>query len=162
MVDWNKDGIRYEADQRHSEIIVKDLGFEGESNSVVTPCINNSDAVHIDDEHKLEGEQAVQYRAIVARANYLGRDRSDIALAVKELCRTMSNPSQKDWSKLKRLGRYLLNKTRVVVHSSYQEQVQSLMIWTDIDHVGCLKTRKSTSGGVVKFGRHMLKVWSST
>ena len=55
------------------------------------------------------------YRALVARANYLSQDRSDIQYAVKELSRGMSQPTLGDWQGLKRLGRYLVNKERVIV-----------------------------------------------
>ena len=39
---------------------------------------------------------------------------------------------------------------------------QGLTIWTDIDYAGCKRTRKSTSGGVVMWGSHLIKSWSST
>ena len=32
----------------------------------------------------------------------------------------------------------------------------------DSDHAGCLRTRKSTSGGMVRWGTHVLKWWSKT
>ena len=32
----------------------------------------------------------------------------------------------------------------------------------DTDHAGCLKTRKSTNGGALTFGKHCLKSWSTT
>ena len=35
-------------------------------------------------------------------------------------------------------------------------------MWTDTDYAGCAKTRKSTSGGVIMIGGHMIKSWSST
>ena len=40
----------------------------------------------------------------------------DIALAVKELCRSMASPTQRDTVALKRLARYLLGRPRVVIH----------------------------------------------
>ena len=36
------------------------------------------------------------------------------------------------------------------------------MIWTDSDFAGCAKTRKSTSGGVLMHGSHLVKSWSIT
>ena len=35
-------------------------------------------------------------------------------------------------------------------------------VYTDTDWAGCPKTRKSTSGGSVMFGSHLIKHWSST
>ena len=51
-------------------------------------------------------EDASQYRAVVARLNYLAADRPDIAFAVKEFARSMSAPTQGSRDRLKRLGRY--------------------------------------------------------
>ena len=95
-------------------------------------------------------------------ANYLAQDRGDIAFAVKELCRRMSKPRVCDWVALKRLGRYLVDKLRVVVQFKYQESLEHVAVWTDTDHGGCPVTRKSTSGGVVMLGNHFVKLWSST
>ena len=50
------------------------------------------------------------------RAAYLAQDRSDIQYATKELARAMSAPTTLDWQRLKRLGRFLLSKPRVVFH----------------------------------------------
>ena len=40
--------------------------------------------------------------------------------------------------------------------------IEDLDIYTDTDWAGCGRTRKSTSGGLVMFGRHCLKHWAST
>ena len=110
----------------------------------------------------LSSEDATAYRALVARANYLSQDRGDIAFAVKELCRHMSKPRNCDQTALKTLGRYLLDKTRMVVHFKYQEEFDAISVWTDTDHAGCGVTRKSTSGGALMLRNHLIKTWSST
>ena len=75
IVTWTEDGIRYEADQRHAEIIVKQLGLNDTSNSLSTPGVKDNGE---GDEKPLGNTEAAQYRAIVARANYLCQDRADI------------------------------------------------------------------------------------
>ena len=37
VVQWTDEGITYEADQRHAEIIVKALGLKGESRTLAVP-----------------------------------------------------------------------------------------------------------------------------
>ena len=32
IITWTEEGIRYEADQRHAEIIIRQLGLKGSSN----------------------------------------------------------------------------------------------------------------------------------
>ena len=99
VLEWTSEGLRYEADQRHAEIIIKQLGLRVDSKAVSTPSV-----ALIGDESELSSDQATMYRAMVARANYLSQDRGDIAFAVKELCRHMSKPRNCDWTALKRLG----------------------------------------------------------
>ena len=37
-----------------------------------------------------------------------------------------------------------------------------VIVESDSDHAGCIRTRKSTSGGVIRWGDHILKWWSKT
>ena len=39
IVTWTTEGIRYEADQRHGEIIMKQLGLESGAKAVTTPGV---------------------------------------------------------------------------------------------------------------------------
>ena len=41
----------------------------------------------------LDSAMASKYRALAARANYLAGDRTDLMYAVKEICRSMANPT---------------------------------------------------------------------
>ena len=162
VLTWTPDGLTYEADQRHADLIVQALGLE-KAQPVCTPGIRNSDKViEPGDEMTLNAADSTKYRAAVARANYLAADRSDIAYAVKELSRAMAHPTQGDMTTLKRLGRYLLGKPRMVINFLYQDNPHSIVAWTDSDYAGCARTRKSTTGGLVTLGKHVVKHWSYT
>ena len=63
--------------------------------------------------------------------------------------------------RVKRLGRYLKNQPRFVLQFKYQEGCDNITVWTDTDFAGCVKTRKSTSGGVVQLGGHTIRTWST-
>ena len=110
----------------------------------------------------LVGEDATEYRAVAARANYLALDRPDIAYATKELCRDFGTPTKFSVERLKRLGRYLNHHRRLVWHFKWQTPDPALDVFIDTDFAGCLKTRRSTSGGLVMRGTHLLKHWSTT
>ena len=110
----------------------------------------------------LDDQRALRYRSCVARVNYLAQDRSDIQYAAKELCRFMSAPTELDWQRLIRMGRYLKGHPEVINMFKYQRTISDVQVWTDSDHAGCHRTRKSTSGGVIMLGQHMIKSWSST
>ena len=62
---------------------------------------------------------------------------------------------------MRRLGRYLEGHHRVVYEYPWQE-AESVEVYSDTDWAGCVKTRKSTSGGCLLLGKHLIKSWSST
>ena len=74
----------------------------------------------------------------------------------------MSTPSEGDWGALKRLGRYLRGRERSVIRFPYQDVTRKIDVWVDTDYAGCKRTRKSTSGGMVLLGTHLIKGWSTT
>ena len=154
-------GWEYEADQRHAEMVVKTLGLE-EARSVQTPCEDERVQHEEEEEQYLSGSDVTTYRALAARINYLALDRADIQYAAKEVCRGMSRPSQLHWRKLKRLGRYLIARPRVVTEFKFQAEVPELHGYSDSDWAGCRRTAKSTSGGAIMRGGHCLKTWSNT
>ena len=73
----------------------------------------------------------------------------------------MAAPTELSLKAVKRFGRYLKGKPRLVYHYPWQE-VDMFDVYSDTDWAGCIKTRKSTSGGCVMFGRHLIKPWPST
>ena len=87
------------------------------------------------------------------RAAYLAQDRPDISFATRELAKGMANPSNHHLQKLKRVARYLKHRPRLVQEFPYQKDIQWIEGWCDSDHAGCIRTRKSTSGGAVMIGK---------
>ena len=110
----------------------------------------------------LPPEQATEFRAMAARANYLALDRPDVAFATKELCRCFASPNGQAMDALKRLARYLVGVPRLVWRFRYQPSCDEIVTYVDTDFAGCLSTRRSTSGGAGMRGRHLVKHWSLT
>jgi hypothetical protein len=160
IVSSTDEGLEYEADQRHAEIIMKELGLTKESKGLSTPGVQEGKE-EVRDEQGGEVDEKM-YRAMAARANYSAQDRVDIQFAAKEVSRFMSKPEISDWRKVKRLGRYLRDSGRVVYKFGFQRMPEEIVVWSDTDFAGCKKTRRSTSGGVVMFGSHCVKTYSST
>lgn len=157
-----RSGYEWEADQRHAEILTRAAGLDSNSKGLSCPGrrLHNNEPGR--DPELLSGPRATAYRANVARANFLAVDRPDIAFAVKELCRSMSSPSDADEEAFKRLARYLIRYPRMVLSFAWQRAPHTIDVYTDSDWAGCLRTRKSTSGGVLMRGGHLLRHWSST
>ena len=166
ILEWHRDGVTYEADPRHAEKIVRELGLEhakGLSTPGVKPEKNNNLEREIADTGvELTGAKTTQYRAVAARLNYLALDRPDLAYAAKEASRRMSKPVEQDFALLKHAARYLRTKPRAVVWYKWQDQTCHVDGYTDSDWAGCRKTRKSTTGGVLMQGGHWLKAYSKT
>ena len=74
----------------------------------------------------------------------------------------MSWPTEGSWAQLKRLGRYLESRIRSQQVFAFQRSPKALTLWADSDWAGCTRTRRSTSGGLVMHGQHLIRSWSST
>ena len=88
------------------------------------------------------------------------QDRSDLGSAVKELSRKMSGLRtwiQEGW---KRFGRYPVGRERMVTGDMCRGNVDEVVVWANSAHAGCGGTRKSTSGGVVMLGEHLVTAWA--
>ena len=83
-----------------------------------------------DNGDRLSADEVTRYKRIAARANFFAQDRMDISFATKEATKIMTSPTKDDWNKLVWIG-----KTPRT-------------------------TRRSTPGGCIPRGQHMLKFWS--
>ena len=106
--------------------------------------------------------EATQFRAIAARFNYLVADCPNLQFATKEICREMSAPTVRSHERMKRLARYLMNIREVKLYYRWQDDLTDLCVCVASDWAGCRRTRKSTSGGCMMVGKHLLRTWSST
>ena len=80
----------------------------------------------------------------------------------------MAAPTQRDLRGLKRLGRYLRGRPRLVVLYPLQGEAAGepnpafLFCPVDSNWADCKETRRSTSGGALVHGKHTLATWSVT
>ena len=159
-VEWTNQGILYEPDPRHVEILMNELGLK-DSKSVVSPGVKSAQVPDDQNPHR-EPPQAAKFRQLIARCNFLCQDRPDIIYAVKEAARGMATPRHADWEKLARIAKYLKGRPRYVTMFRPQRDVFAINAFGDSDFAGEVDTRKSTSGGLVCLGDHVVKAWSST
>ncbi len=154
-------GWELEADPRHAELLIQQLELEG-CKGVSSPGTESSDAEEEDNAELTDKEEITKFRGVAARTNYLAQDRPDIAYAAKEVCRDMARPTRRSWIKAKRIVRYLVKRPRLINYFDFQQDVRELTVYADANWAGCKVTRKSTSGGCVLRGTHMLRSWSKT
>ena len=177
VIEWGARGLTYEADQRHVEIIIRELNLEG-GKATATPGTRddaaNGSSMYEEDinlrlngegdekDEALQGKELTKFRALSARLNYLAQDRPDLQYAVKEVARRMACPTQGDWALMKRVARYLLGAPRAVQEFTWQELQTRFDTFVDSDWAGCKTSCRSTSGGVAKIGWHSIRSWSTT
>ena len=164
-LSWKDGVLTYEADPKHAELVWEGMGLDPESKGLHKPCVKETVGEVEDDETNspLSPKEATEFRALAARANYLAMDRPDVQFAVKEACRDMAAPTRASWQKVKRIARFLLEFPRLVWRFGGEPvELEILEVFADSDWAGCLRTRRSTSGGVVMLGGVALKHWSST
>ena len=157
-----KDGWEMEADPRHAELVVEQLGLKDDK-GIGTPGLSGAYEDDInDDDVPLTGADITIHRAVIARCNYLGTDRPDGSFAIKEGCREMSSPTTGSLRRWMRTGRYLKNHPRLVWKFSMQDPQPEVPVRIDADWAGCRRARKSTSGGSITIGEHCIKTWFKT
>ena len=106
MLRWTEAGVEYEPDQRHAEIIIKEMGMSN-ARAVATPITADPKDVNKlrEESEFLQGAEATAYRGLTARVNFLSLDRADLQYAVKHASKHMARPKKYDWIYLKRIAR---------------------------------------------------------
>jgi len=160
VVTWGPDGVTIEGDPRQIEKILLELGLDNETKGAATPGLKATKP-QLEEDGPLDADKHTLFRGAAARCNYVSNDRPDIGFSAKEICRAMANPTTLSLGALKRLGRFLTDRQRLVYTYPFQ-RADGIQVYTDTDWAGCPRTRRSTSGGAVMLGSHCLKAWSST
>ena len=99
---------------------------------------NEEQTAQIENSEKLTSAESTLYRSLVMKLAYVAQDRVDIA-------------------ELKRFGRYLVKNKRCVLTYARQTSDETLQVHVDSDGAGDLLGRKSTTGVIVRRGKHLLR-----
>ena len=160
VLRYTPQGFEYEADPRQAEKLLEGLRLDDGCNSVAQPG-SKPLLEQLEKDSPLAADSHTEFRGLAARANYLSADRIDLIFSAKEICRFMSCPTEVSMLGLKKMGRYLLGHKRLVYTYPWQE-ADGIEVYSDTDWSGCPRTRRSTSGGCVMIGKHVIRTWSST
>ena len=164
-LSWSTEGILYEADPKHTEIVMKDVGMEG-AKEVATPTVSQEmrelaavldENGEIAEDEYMDEEESRNYRSVGASMNYLALDRTDLQQACRCICAHMSKPLKGCCKIVKRAARCLKGRPRCVQMFPFEKPVKGLVAYSDSDWAGCQLTRKSTSGGVIMLGSSVLR-----
>lgn len=87
---------------------------------------------------------------MVARCNFSGCDNPDVQCAAKEASRWMAQPCEGDSERITRIGKYLNGGARPMAQAfAFGADDGVVCAYSDSDWAGCVRTRKSRSGGVL-------------
>ena len=107
-------------------------------------------------EQELNKEEHAAYRRMVGKLQWMTYTRPDIGFATKELARALTQPTTADQQKLKHLLRYIKGTqhykqyVRPTTKTPTAEAVPDIQVFVDSDWAGCVTTRKSTTGFLIK------------
>ena len=161
---WSHAGVCYEADSKHATILLEEWKMEN-SRSVCSPGVDEEKGGKTSEgvqDEPLNEVEAKAFRRAAARLNYMSLDRPDLSFCAKELSRGMSSPTSMDVVRLKRALRYIKGCPEKVIIYRWQDPPGKITCMCDSDWAGCTRTRRSTSGGALMRGRHLIAHWSST
>ena len=157
-VDKQKRSMEIEADPRHAEMFVRQLGLD---NAKIVDVPESKPTKEELDEWTVSPllipSRATVYRSLVMRAAYMATDRADLGHCVKNLAKKMQTPRECDMKRLMRLGRYIKGHPRVIQLFERQRMPNMITCYGDSDHAGDVETRRSTVGQVIMLGTHCVK-----
>nr|GEW03798.1 retrovirus-related Pol polyprotein from transposon TNT 1-94 [Tanacetum cinerariifolium] len=124
--------------------------------SVGTPMATK----HLDADLSRTLVDQMKYRSMVGTLMYLTASRPDIMHVTCYCARYQVKPTKKHLTAVKQIFWYL--KDTIHMGLWYPKDTGfKLTAFSDLDHVGCLDSRKSTSGGIQFLGGDKLVSWSS-
>ena len=156
-ISWTPEGLEVEADSKHVKALLTEWGMET-CKACDTPI--GGEASEVNQREEMNKGEAMLFRRGAARINYLSQDRPDLNVASKLLAMRMANPKKGDEVILKRVLRYLKGNPRSVYQYPWGGDEKDLVLYTDSDWAGDKEKRKSTSGGVLLYGGHLVGHWS--
>jgi hypothetical protein len=150
-IEFNDDGTFTTTMVDYIKEAIEEFGEDVTSSSAATPGGKSLYTV-TESSPVLARDKADTFHKIVAKLLYISsRARSDILPTIAFLCTRVSSPTVQDWSKLKRLLRYL-NDTLALSATLGADGMTKMMTWVDAAYA-VHPDMKSHTGGCVSMGR---------
>ena len=96
---------------------------------------------------------------LAARLNFIAQDNLAIQYPAKEICPNMARLETTHFAYMKKLACFLLGVKTVRWEHLWQDEQEAVkvLVFTDSDWAGCLRTRRWTSGGLATVNWHPFK-----
>jgi hypothetical protein len=155
-INRSKDGQTLLHQDAYARRIVERFELS-DANAAVTPYSNED---RDPDSAPLAADKP--YREAVGSLLYLaGCTRPDIAFAVSRASRHLADPTEQDWTAVKRIFKYVLSTYGLgPTYRKTSNTASDVLAYSDADFAGCSETRRSTSGVVLLLADAPV-IWSS-
>nr|GEX12574.1 retrovirus-related Pol polyprotein from transposon TNT 1-94 [Tanacetum cinerariifolium] len=130
-------------------------GFES-CDPVDTPMVEKS---KLDEDKEEKVVDPSHYHGMIGTLLYLTASRHDLQFVICMCARYQARPTEKHLHAVKRIFRYLRGTVNRGLWYSKDSSI-TLTAFTNMDHVGCQDTRRSTSGSLLFLGDRLIS-WSS-
>ena len=138
--------IQVRSDPKHLSRLIQMQNLDG-AKAVTTP--KWSTQLEREVSEALPPGESKQYRSGVGLTQWIMLSRIDLQFSAKELARALSQPTQRDKARLRRLTRHMMSTTNLVQTLELDEKADLVItVHVDANFAGD-ETRKSTSGFVV-------------
>ena len=163
-VELTERGIVWSGDSRHQQLLEDHFGMKPDTKVLSKNGYDDDPPAEDDANEELEIEEGKVFRGLAARLNFMAQDNLFLQFPAKEICKNMAKPRRHDFSKVKRVVRFLKGVGNVSLVFEWQTEAEArqVVVYVDSDWAGCKSSRRSTSGGVLMVGKHILRSWSST
>jgi transposase InsO family protein len=133
-----------------------------ETRTVSTPVTPGDFNMPIDPSKDLDEEQTTYYQSLIGALLYVANiTRPDVAYAIGRLCQVTIKPNKIHLEIAKRVLRYLYQTRHyTMTFGGPRAMNPTLEGYSDSDWAGCLETRRSTSGCLVRFNGDVIS-WMS-
>eukprot|EP00435_Cladocopium_sp_Y103_P016734 s3384_g4.t1 len=143
-----------QSDSKHLRNIQKVLELNGAKGAPTPAVAGGSNYAHADE--KLKAEDASRFKTAVGTMMYVAPDRPDCQFAIREMTKSLCEPTVGDMQALVRLTRYLIKTKDYGIKFEPEETPEFLDCYSDTDWGNCRRTRKSTACGVFMVGKNVL------
>ena len=141
----------YITQSKYIKEILKKIGME-DSKPVGTPMCTRLKLTKDDDSKEVD---QTLYRSMIGKLQYAVHTRIDIALEVGIVARFSAKPRENHMMAVKRILRYLKGTKDYGLWYKLGENLH-LKVFIDVDQVGNIDDRKSTSGGAFFLGKRLV------
>ena len=151
---WKRPGpheMRVKPEKRHFDQLFKTLALT-QAKPVSTP--NWSPAEERREEVPLDEQRVTDFRSGVGLLQWIAhatvRPRPDLQYTVKELARALAHPSERDWSRLRRVARYCLGSCDAEMVMKPEVAARLVVLAHGDSSYADLVDRKSTTGFAIR------------